>query len=238
MTSKPLSEQMALITGGATGIGRAFAEALLESGIAKVAIASRRRDVLEEAAAKMNSKYGGRTTPYTFDIRDHSQTEELVRNINNEIGPIDILINNSGLAVQETVLQITDEGWGKVFETNLRGAMWLTQSVMPKMLSQDFGDIINVSSQAGKHGYADVPAYCASKFGLLGFAESVRDDIRKRDANIRIFNLCPGLVDVESPVDQPPRSGFIHLRNMAKTLMYFLSLDRNVILEDINIYAR
>ncbi|MEP6705583.1 MAG: SDR family NAD(P)-dependent oxidoreductase, partial [Acidobacteriota bacterium] len=175
---------------------------------------------------------------YAFDIRDRGQTEALVRFTEDRFGPIDILINNSGLAVPETVTEISADGWDKVLETNLRGAMWLTQLVMPKMLEQDYGDIVNVSSQAGKNGYADVPSYCASKFGLLGFAESVRDDVRKRRANIRVFNFCPGLVDVESPFDQPPREGFIHVRNMASTLVYVLSLDRNVILEDISIYSR
>jgi 3-oxoacyl-[acyl-carrier protein] reductase len=125
-----------------------------------------------------------------------------------------------------------------VLETNLRGAMWLTQMLLPRMFEQDFGDIVNVSSQAGKNGYADVPSYCASKFGLLGFAESVRDDVKKRGANVRVFNFCPGLVDVETPAEDAPREGFIHVRNMAKTLIYALSLDRNVILEDINIYSR
>ena len=235
MTTKPLSEQTALITGGATGIGRAFAEGLLDAGIGNCVIASRRRDVLDEAAAAMNDG-GNRVTPYAFDIRDRTQAEGLIRFAGDKFGSIDILVNNSGLAVPETVTEITDEGWNNVLETNLRGAMWLTQLVLPQMIAQDFGDIVNVSSQAGKNGYADVPSYCASKFGLLGFAESVRDDMRKRGANVRVFNFCPGLVDVESPNDHPPRPGFIHVRNMAKTLIYALSLDRNVNLEDINIY--
>lgn len=238
MADKPLSNQTALITGGATGIGRAFTGALLELGVGRVVIASRRRDVLEHAAGEMNVKYGNRVSTYIFDIRNRYQAEHLVKETIDEFGAIDILINNSGLAVPETVAEITDEGWDRVMETNLRGAMWLTQLVLPKMLEQDFGDIVNVSSQAGKNGYADVPSYCASKFGLLGFAESVRDDMRKRGANIRVFNFCPGLVDVDSPEDTGPRPGFIHVRNMAITLKYALSLDRNVNLEDINIYAR
>ena len=79
----------------------------------------------------------------------------------------------------------------------------------------------------------------ASKFGLLGYAESLRDHARKTGANIRVFNLCPGLIDVEhtAPNDEP-RPGFIHVRNMARTLLFVLSLDRNVIIEGINIYAR
>jgi 3-oxoacyl-[acyl-carrier protein] reductase len=238
MLTKPLSEQTALITGGATGIGRAFAEALLDAGIGRVVIASRRHGVLANAADEMNAKYGGRVSMYIFDIRNQYQAEDLVKETIDEVGAIDILVNNSGLAVPETVTEITNEGWDRVMETNLRGAMWLTQLVLPKMLEQDFGDIVNVSSQAGKNGYADVPSYCASKFGLLGFAESVRDDMRKRGANVRVFNFCPGLVDVDSPLGQPPKPGFIHVRNMGRTLKYALSLDRNVNLEDINIYAR
>lgn len=238
MRTKPISEQSALITGGATGIGRAFAEALLDAGIGNVLIASRRRDVLDNAAAAMNSEYGDCVSSYGFNIRSRSECEALVNHAFSRFGAVDILINNSGLAVPETVTEISDDGWDKVMETNLRGAMWLTKLVLPKMIEQDFGDVVNVSSQAGKNGYADVPSYCASKFGLLGLAESVRDDVRKGGANVRVFNFCPGLVDVESSIEAEPRNGFIHVRNMAKTLIYALSLDREVNLEDINIYAR
>ncbi len=152
---------------------------------------------------------------------------------------IDLLINNSGLAVPETVEAITEDGWNKVIDTNLRGVVQLVRTVLPHMRKNDFGDIVNVSSQAGKHGYADVPSYCASKFGLLGYAAALRDHVRKTGANIRVFNFCPGLVDVENTRrEQQPREGFIHVANMARTLMYVLSLDRNVVLEDLNIYGR
>jgi NADP-dependent 3-hydroxy acid dehydrogenase YdfG len=237
MIDKPLSEQTALITGGATGIGRAFAEALLDAGVADVVIASRRKETLDQASREMNIKYGGRVRPFAFDIRDRSRTEALVDYAGAERGAIDILINNSGLAVPETVNEITGGGWDTVLETNLRGAMWLIQLVLPGRIERSFGDIVNVASQAGKHGYSDVPSYCASKFGLLGLAESVRDDLRKRRANVRVFNVCPGLVDVETPPGGPPREGSIGTGNMARTLLFMLSLDRNVVLEDINIYA-
>jgi NADP-dependent 3-hydroxy acid dehydrogenase YdfG len=113
------------------------------------------------------------------------------------------------------------------------------RAALPHMTRQDFGDLVNVSSQAGKHGYADVPSYCASKWGLLGFAESVRDHARKTGANVRVFNLCPGLVDVENTAaGDEPRPGFVHVSAMARTLLYVLSLDRNVVVEDISLYAR
>ncbi len=239
LKARPFTEQVALVTGGGTGIGRAFAEALAAAG-ARVVIASRRKEVLEESAQDINELVGWeRIFPYAFDIRDRSQIDSLVNYAIDRWGSLDVLINNSGLAVPETVDHITEDGWDKVMETNLRGVMQLVRTALPSMIQNDFGDIVNVSSQAGKHGYADVPSYCASKFGLLGYAESLRDHVRTIGANIRVFNLCPGLVDVENTApDAEPRAGFIHVANIARTLMYALSLDRNVVLEDLSIYAR
>jgi NAD(P)-dependent dehydrogenase (short-subunit alcohol dehydrogenase family) len=239
LKTKPFSEQVALVTGGATGIGRAFVEALANAG-ARVVIASRRGDVLQRAADELNETIGAeRVFPYAFDVREREQCEAVVRHAVERFGALDVLVNNSGLAVPETVEEITEEGWETVLSTNLKGAMWLVRAALPFMAAQDFGDIVNVSSQAGKHGYADVPSYCASKWGLLGFAESVRDHVRKAGANVRVFNFCPGLVDVENTAaDAEARQGFVHVANMARTLIYALSLDRNVVLEDINIYSR
>lgn len=236
--NKLLNKQVALITGGGTGIGRSFAESLSGVG-ATVVIASRRKDVVDETAKEINESLNDeRVFSYAFDIRSKEECEKLVQYVEGKFGAIDLLINNSGLAVSETVLEITDEGWEKVLETNLKGAMWLTKFALPKMLEQDFGDVVFISSQAGKNGYADVPSYCVSKFGLLGYAKSLLDDMKKRNANIRVFNFCPGLVEVERKTNEEPRQGFIHVSNMAKTLMFALSLDRNVILEDVSLYSR
>ncbi len=239
LKTKPISDQVALVTGGGTGIGRSFTEALATAG-ARVVIASRREDVLQHAAEEINLKLGAaKVFPYVFDIRERHTTDALVGHVVEQHGALDLLVNNSGLAVPETADLITEEGWDKVMDTNLRGVMQLVRATLPHMIANEFGDIVNISSQAGKHGYADVPSYCASKFGLLGYAEALRDHVRKADANIRVFNLCPGLVDVEnSATDATPKPGFIHVSNMARTLMYALSLDRDVVLEDVNIYAR
>jgi NAD(P)-dependent dehydrogenase (short-subunit alcohol dehydrogenase family) len=239
LNNKQLSEQVALVTGGGTGIGRAFTSALAGAG-ARVCIASRSEAVLRRTADELNSSVGAeRVFTYAFDVRVRDECEAVVRHCVEQLGSLEVLVNNSGLAVPETVEEITDEGWETVLQTNLKGAMWLVRAALPVMTARDFGDIVNVSSQAGKHGYADVPSYCASKWGLLGFAESVRDHARKTGANLRVFNFCPGLVDVENTApDAAPRPGFVHVSNMARTLLYALSLDRNVVLEDINIYAR
>jgi NAD(P)-dependent dehydrogenase (short-subunit alcohol dehydrogenase family) len=237
--TKPLSEQVAIVTGGGSGIGRAFTQALASAGV-RVVIASRRGELLRRAADEINATLSNeRVFSYEFDIRNRAAINELVSTVVDRWQAIDLLINNSGLAVPEMIEEITEEGWDTVMETNLRGVMQLVRAVLPHMRRNDFGDIVNVSSQAGKHGYADVPSYCASKFGLLGYAEALRDHVRKTGANIRVFNFCPGLVDVENTGPaQTPREGFIHVANMARTLTYALSLDRNVVLEDINLYSR
>jgi 3-oxoacyl-[acyl-carrier protein] reductase len=239
MKTKRLSDQVALVTGGGSGIGRSFTEALADAGV-RVVIASRRKELLERTASEINSRLEHeRVFPYVFDIRDREQCKALVQFVVGQFNSIDILINNCGLAVPETVPEITDEGWDMVIETNLRGTMWLVRAAMPYMVANDFGDIVNISSQAGKKGYADVPSYCASKFGLLGFAESLRDHVHKTGANIRVLNFCPGLVDVDNTgKNDRARHGAIHVSNMVRTLMFALSLSREVVLEDIGIYSR
>src|SRR5437016_4143378 len=237
--TRQFSEQVALVTGGGTGIGRAFAEALSSAG-AQVVIASRREEILRRTAAELNQKCDAeRVFTLALDIRNRALIDLLVTNVIDRWHSLDVIINNSGLAVHETVDQITDDGWDKVMETNLRGVMQLVRAALPHMIKNDFGDIVNVSSQAGKRGFADVPSYCASKFGLLGYAEALRDHVRKAGANIRVFNLCPGLVDVENTAPAAPtKSRFIHVANMARTLMYALVLDRNEGWEDRCLYSR
>ena len=239
MKTKPLSDQVALVSGGGTGIGRSLTEALAMAG-ARVVIASRREEVVARTAEEINTRCDAeRVFPFAFDLRDREQIDALIVNIIQRWDVLDVIVNNSGLAVPETVDRITEDGWDEVMETNLRGVMQLVRAALPHMIKNDFGDVVNISSQAGKHGYADVPSYCASKFGLLGYAEALRDHVRKAGANVRVFNFCPGLVDVENTAPEAtPRSGFIHVSNLARTLTYALSLDRDVVLEDINIYAK
>src|SRR6266436_4550031 len=224
--TKHFSEQVALVTGGGTGIGRALAEALATAG-ARVVIASRREEILRRTAEELNQKCDAeRVFVHPLDLRDRGQIDSLVTDVIDRWRSLDVIVNNSGLAVPETVDQITEDGWDKVLETNLRGVMQLVRAALPHMIDNDFGDIVNISSQAGKHGYADVPSYCASKFGLLGYSEALRDHVGKADANIRIFNFCPGLVDVENAApDKEPRAGLIHVKKLDRTLKNEMKMD-------------
>src|SRR4051812_14846710 len=139
LKSKPLTEQVALVTGGGTGIGRAFASALSGAG-ARVVIASRDESKLRSAADELNSAVGSeRVFTYAFDVRARQECEALVAHCVERFGSIDVLVNNSGLAVPETVEEITDEGWETVLSTNLKGAMWLVRAALTHMSAQSFG---------------------------------------------------------------------------------------------------
>src|SRR6185312_2099614 len=138
LKTKPLNQQVALVTGGGTGIGRAFADALAEAGV-KVVIASRREEVLNRTAAELNQRLGAeRVFARAFDVRDCAQIDSLVDYVVAGYGTIDVLINNSGLAVAETVDRISEAGWDKVLETNLRGVMQLVRAALPHMFTADF----------------------------------------------------------------------------------------------------
>ena len=151
-----------------------------------------------------------------------------------------MLVNNAGLAVPETVAEITDEGWDKVMETNLRGAMWLVRAALPRHDRDRISATWSMSRRRpASMATRTCPPTAPRSSACSASAEALRDDVRKSGANIRVFNFCPGLVDVEhTGEDESPRAGAIHVRNMARTLMFALSLDRDVVLEDINIYKR
>jgi NAD(P)-dependent dehydrogenase (short-subunit alcohol dehydrogenase family) len=226
--------QVGIVTGGGSGIGRAMAEALAARGM-KVVIASRRREMLERVAQEIP----GEVWPYAVDLRDLGGVQGLVRDTVNRYGRLDLVINNSGLAIAERLDQISDEHWNTVMDTNLRGAFWLLREAMPHFRKQGRGDVVNISSQAGLHGYSNVSSYCASKFGILGLGEALRNEAKEDGLDVRVFNFCPGMVDVDNTgADQQPRGGAIHVRNMVKLLMFALDLDRDVILDDLGIFAR
>ena len=150
MKTKPFNGQVAIVTGGGTGMGSACSEALGACGLQ-----CRDRFATERCVAgcccRINATLSAeRVFPYDFDIRKSGDATSLVRDVFERWQTIDVLINNSGLAVPETVDSITDDGWDKVLETNLRGAMQLVRAVCRTCVRNDFGDIVNVSSQAGK----------------------------------------------------------------------------------------
>jgi ketoreductase len=188
-----LSNRIALITGGGTGIGRAIAVQMVKNG-AKVAIASRRREHLEKSAEE-SKKLGLPMLPIQMDIRKKPDVERGVASIVAEWGAIHILVNNAGISGLSLISDTVDNKWYDVIDTNLNGMYLVTKSVLKHMPDHSAGRVINISSVLGKFGVPGYTAYCTAKHGMIGFTRALALEVVNR--GITVNTICPGWVDTE-----------------------------------------
>lgn len=189
----PLHGRVALVTGGGRGIGAAIAEKLAFLG-ASVIVCGRNQTELDKTVAAMGE--GQRCVARTCDVTDLGQVEELARAVRQEWGGVDVLVNNAGVGGFGGPLHtLAPAEWEKILNTNLRGVYYLIRSFAPMMIEKLAGDIINISSIAGKNALPNGAAYSASKWGLNGLSYSVAEELRQY--NIRVAVVCPGSVNTE-----------------------------------------
>lgn len=181
--------QIAIVTGGSRGIGRAIAGALAAEGAA-VAICGRDRSSLDTALQELSR--GGRAVGKTCDVGSPRQAEEFYAFVDRELGGVDILVNNAGVGRFGSVGELTPEEWDEVIATNLSGPFYFSRLAVPRMRARGGGFILNIGSLAGKHPFAGGAAYNASKFGLVGFTDAMMMDLRYE--NIRVSTIMPGSV--------------------------------------------
>ena len=181
-----------LVTGGGRGIGRAVALRFAREGY-DVAVMARSGKELAEVAAAVGAA-GGRALAIEGDVAREPDAEAAVDKTDAAFGGIDVLVNNAGRFRVKPLHETTTELWREILETNLTGAFLVTRAVVRRMLARKRGRaIVNVSSEAGKRGFPGSGAYCASKFGLCGFGDAIREELRP--AGIRVINVLPGQVD-------------------------------------------
>lgn len=190
---------VALVTGGSRGIGRAIAQRLATLGTS-VAICGRNRAALEETAGAIN-KLGGRSFLQVADVTKAAEVQELVSKAEATLGPISILVNNAGIGLFGPGHEKTETDWDRVMDTNLKGTFLVSRAVIPAMIRRGSGDIINISSLAGKNTFAGGSIYCASKWGLMGLSGCMAEDLR--EYGIRVSVICPGSVATEFSGSRP-----------------------------------
>lgn len=188
-----LDGNVALVTGAGRGIGKAIVEAFAREGAA-VAACARSQCEIERLCSDVESK-GGRAVPVVMDVRCEDSVKNGVAEVRSRLGPIDILVNNAGVLALSSLWQTPTETWDELMATNVRGVFLLCREVLPEMIERSSGRIINIGSAAGRRGYAEQGAYCASKHALAGLTKVLSIETQKH--GIRVHLLSPGGVLTE-----------------------------------------
>jgi NADP-dependent 3-hydroxy acid dehydrogenase YdfG len=188
-----LSGKAVAITGASSGIGEATALTLAKAGAA-VALGARRKDRIDELAARIEDE-GGTAVALEVDVSDEAAACGFVEAAHQRLGRLDTLVNNAGVMLLGPVEQADSDDWRTMVNVNLLGLMYCTHAALPIMLGQESGDIVNISSVAGRFARAGNAVYAATKFGVGAFSEGLRNEITER--GVRVTLIEPGFVDTE-----------------------------------------
>jgi 3-oxoacyl-[acyl-carrier protein] reductase len=197
---RQLTGKVALVTGGGRGIGRAVSLALARAGC-DVAVNYRERRDDADSAVREIEKLGRRAAAIQADVSRAADVTQLVRAAESELGPIEILVNNAGKILIQSVEQMTEESWNDMIASNLTSCFLMTQAVLPGMRSRHWGRIINMSSVAAQAGSIVGVHYAASKAGMLGLTRSYARVLAKE--GITVNAITPALVATEMVISNP-----------------------------------
>jgi NADP-dependent 3-hydroxy acid dehydrogenase YdfG len=186
--------KVAIITGASSGIGFATAIALSNAG-AKVAIGARRTDRLVELEKKIK-EHGGEVYSQKLDVTRRDECNSFVDNVLKKWGIIDILVNNAGLMPLSFIKNLKIDEWDQMIDVNIKGVLYCTGAVVPHMLENKSGHIVNISSVAGRIVFPAGSVYCATKHAITAFSEGLRQELSIRK-NIRVTCIEPGVVATE-----------------------------------------
>lgn len=200
-----LANKVVLITGGSRGIGEAIVRKFVAQG-AKVAFTYRSS---AERANAIVADLGDAVKAYQSDAANYQQSEALVKEVIQDFGRIDVLINNAGITKDTLMLRMSEEQWDAVIETNLKSVFNLTKQILRPMLKQRAGSIINMSSVVGVFGNAGQANYAASKAGIIGFSKSIAKEVGSR--GIRCNSIAPGFIETEMTdgLDEKVKESFL-----------------------------
>jgi len=223
---EPLEGQVAIITGGGTGIGRGIALALAEEGVRPV-VCGRRMDRLQETLAAIREA-GGEGLAVQADVSQQPDVERVVAKAVESFRSIDILVNNAGIGGEDSIHEQELADWDQVMAVNLRGPFLMARAVLPSMRRQRRGHIINISSESGLEYYEGSGAYGVSKHALNALGEYIQRE--NQELGIRVNTICPGMVVTEMTEESP---GLVHEKclypeDIAELTLWLLSRRANI----------
>ena len=186
-----MSNRTALVTGGAQGIGRGIAMSLGEAGF-KVAIADLNTDVAEQTAKEIEAA-GGTAIAVRIDVTDTESVRSAVAQVEAELGPVEVVVNNAGWDDFMPFVSTTEEFWDKILDINFKGALRVIQATAPGMMERGFGRIINIGSDAGRVGSSLEAVYSGSKGGIIAFTKTLAREVATK--GVTANTVCPGPTD-------------------------------------------
>lgn len=194
MFMNDLKGKVCLITGGSRGIGRAIALAMGEAGADVVFTYIHNKDKADEVCQTVSAK-GVRCKAYQADVSSITDTERLVKDVNAEFGPVQILVNNAGITRDKSFIKMTKEMWDEVIHVNLDGLYNSTHSILAGMLESGWGRIINVASVVGQTGNFGQANYAATKAGAIAFTQTLARELGRK--NITVNAVAPGFIETD-----------------------------------------
>ncbi len=188
------ANKTAVVTGAGRGIGQEIAKALAAEG-AKVAVVSRSESSCAKAAEEINALYPGSATAYAVDVADHAAVQDLAKKIGDDLGTVNILVNNAGVTRDGLLMRMKEEDWDTVLDTNLKGAFNTVKGFMRVLMKAEDARIINIASVIGLIGNAGQTNYSASKAGLIGYTKAVARELAGRQVTCNA--IAPGFITTD-----------------------------------------
>ena len=235
--SIPIRDQVAIVTGASSGIGRGIAERLASGG-AKVVLAARRGDQLDSLAERIRA-HGGEAFPIQTDVTNDDDVEALVAQTLDQFDRIDLLVNNAGISRHKDLLELTMDDFEELFAVNVFGLVRCTRAVAPHMIERQAGTIVNISSGSGFMGYAGGSAYCATKHAVNGFGKAVYDELRHH--GVQVYTVGPGAVNttmMSHDPEDPEREQMLQVDDLAEFVEFLATRERHVSFEPMWTFSR
>ncbi|MBQ4830421.1 SDR family oxidoreductase [Alteromonas sp. MMG017] len=229
-----VNEKVAIVTGGGKGLGKSLTLRLLQEGM-KVAICGRTAATINDTVAEFEAQFGKRIYGQVCDISDASAVSYFIQEVHSQFGDIQVLVNNSGFGKETLICETSESDWDDVMDTNVKGTFLMCKNVVPNMIKQKDGYVVNIASQAALNGYANAGVYCASKFAMVGLGKALQEEVR--EYGIHVHSLNPALIQSQKTPKDEIDSGLIQNDDLADMLVYLLQQPRRLKIDNIGMWG-